>query len=385
MTAPLRPVGYFVHHQGRGHAERAAALAGELVRHRPVELFCARPDIFPPLPAGVGVTRLPSLFEPREDASLALAGADTPDTLHCAPLDWPQITEAVATLASWFATARPALFITDVSAELAQLARIASVPTCPVVQHGRRDDPGHLAAYTGAACLLAPYHRRIDNSGHAPHLRAKTIFAPGIGVAPPPQIDKAAARQALGLDPARELVVVLGGAGGTGLPTAPLTLGARAEPDVQWVTLGPVQSEWHETPPANLVHKGWVDDPERWIAAADRVVSTAGNTTVHTVAAIGRPWVVVPEWRYFAEQLRKGEALGKAGAAAYAPHWPSDAGEWRALWQKARALDPADQQALYDRHAAAHAADALEEVITRLGTGGASPAAPLPVRLEAVR
>ena len=43
------PIGYFVHHQGRGHAERAAAIANELIASRGVTLFCARDDIFPAL------------------------------------------------------------------------------------------------------------------------------------------------------------------------------------------------------------------------------------------------------------------------------------------------------------------------------------------------
>ena len=41
----MRPFGYFVHHQGRGHAERCAAIANALPRERPLTLFCARDDI----------------------------------------------------------------------------------------------------------------------------------------------------------------------------------------------------------------------------------------------------------------------------------------------------------------------------------------------------
>ena len=150
-------IGYFVHHQGRGHAERAAALVHALGPDTPVTLFSARDDIFPSLPAWAKVERLPSLFEAEAPPPAGLASVRTPPSLHCAPLGWSQITQAVATLTQWFDDARPALFISDVSAELAQLARIASIPCVPVLQHGDRNDPGHMAAYEGAIGILAPY------------------------------------------------------------------------------------------------------------------------------------------------------------------------------------------------------------------------------------
>lgn len=366
MSADVGPIGYFVHHQGRGHAERAASFANATIAHRPVTLFCAREDIFPALESGVEVVAIPSLFEPDEPAPPAMGELPTPDTLHCAPVGWRQITQAVATLIGWFAEARPALFVTDVSAELGQLARIASVPHMAVLQHGQRDDPGHVASYRAAPALLAPYARALEQPERPKWMVDKTIYAPGLGIDRSHLIARDAARARLGLPRDRELVVVVGGGGGIGLPTAPLTLGARAEPESDWVTLGKVHSEWHETPPANLRHLGWVENPADWISAADRIVSSAGNTTVHMIAAAGKPWIVVPEWRYFAEQLCKAEALDRAGVAALARHWPASAGEWARLWDAAGRLDREAQRALVDPDAAARAATAVEALIERL-------------------
>ena len=42
-----RAIGYFVHHQGRGHAERCAALVDALPADRPVSVFCAKPEMLP--------------------------------------------------------------------------------------------------------------------------------------------------------------------------------------------------------------------------------------------------------------------------------------------------------------------------------------------------
>ena len=365
-----RPVGYFVHHQGRGHAERAADIANALIATRPVTVFCARDDIFPALDRKIELIRIPSLFEhPGGEDAPVLANQETPDTLHCAPLGWSTITDAVARITQWFARERPALFVTDVSAELGQLARIASVPHCAVMQHGRRDDPGHVAAYRSAVALLAPYSARLEQKDRPSWMREKTIYASGIGVKAAAFSTREAARKKLGIDPGEPVTVVIGGGGGSGLPSAPLTLAARAEPASRWYTLGKIASEWHETPPGNLHHRGWVDNPHDWIAASDRVVSSCGNTTVHMVASAGKPWIVVPEWRYFAEQVCKADALEQAGVAAVSMQWPSCAAEWKALFSAADAIDPADQRAITHADAAGDVAKAIENLIARIWAG----------------
>lgn len=358
MTAPI---GYFVHHQGRGHAERAAAIAAALPPSRPITFFTARPNIFPALPAQADVVAIPSLFEPPATAPQGFAKDRTPDTVHCAPLGWETITRAVATIAEWFDSARPGVFVTDVSAELAQLARIASIPHVAVVQHGDRADPGHMAAYAGAVGILAPYHASLEQPGRPGWMTAKTHYAAGVGIdAQTP--DRDAARALLGLPADADIVLAVGGGGGSGTPATPLTLGARAEPDSLWISIGEVQQDWHATPPHNLRHMGWVANPEQWIAAADRVVSSAGNTTVHMIAAAGRPWIVVPEWRYFDEQLWKARMLGAAGAAVTLDHWPSHALAWRDAWAAALACDLAQQRRLIDPDAARGAADWLDRL-----------------------
>ncbi len=364
-----RPVGYFVHHQGRGHAERSAALANELIDARPVTLFCARTDIFPQLDERIELIALPSLFEPAGGEPPMLADWRTPDTLHCAPLGWRSIRRATATIVNWFEKADAALFITDVSAELGQLARISSVPHVAVLQHGERSDTGHMASYESAVGLLAPYATCLEQPDRPAWMRDKTHYAPGLGINLSARPSKAEARAALKLPSDRRIVVVIAGGGGNGTPTAPLTLGARDDPDALWVTIGEITSEWHETPPGNLSHRGWVDNPEHWIAAADGVVSSCGNTTVHMVCAAGRPWIVVPEWRYFDEQVRKAEALELAGLAAVSRNWPSHAGAWRKLWDAASRLDMETQRLLIDPDAARKGAQWLDDLTQRIWAG----------------
>jgi predicted glycosyltransferase len=360
-----RAFGYFVHHQGRGHAERCAALANALPGDRPLTIFCARDDIFPPLPASAVIIVIPSLFEKRGDEAAAMDHVPTPATLHCAPLGWPSIRRAMAAIVAWFDTADPALMICDVSAEVAQLSRICSVPHVKVLQHGDRSDAGHQAAYDGAVGLLAPFHADLAQSEWSPALKAKTCFAGGLGV-DRFAIDREAARKRINVAKGEELILVMAGGGGSGFGQAPLSLGARSRSAARWITIGPVERDWHATEPSNIEHRGWVDNAADYIAAADLVISSTGNTTCQQILDAARPWLAIPEWRYFDEQHRKASALAAIGAACVLPHLPSSAGAWdTALSQTYARHQPALQAALIEEASAEKASLWLESLAAR--------------------
>lgn len=357
----MRPFGYFVHHQGRGHAERLADLAWALPRERPLTVFCAKTEIFPVLPDHVEVVAIPSLFERQGDEA---PGGDlpTPDTLHCAPVGWPGIRRAMGLMSDWFAREDPELMVSDVSAEVAQLARLCSVPHVKVLQHGDRSDPGHRAAYDGAVGLLAPFDAVLAQPDWTPAMLGKTHFAPGLGVrgnAP----DQAVARRALGVGEGQNVILVIAGAGGSGFGQAPLGVGARARPDSLWLTIGPVERDWHATEPSNLRHCGWVTQPQLHLAAADLVVASTGNTTTQMILAAGKPWLAVPEWRYFDEQHRKADCLAHAGLATVRAHLPSSPEAWRtAIDQALLTHNPARQRAAAGEGGAVRAAAWLEDL-----------------------
>ena len=362
----MRPFGYFVHHQGRGHATRCAAVVNALPPTRPVTVFCARPEAIPSLRDGAEVVAIPSLFEAAASggAPEALDAARTPPTLHCAPLGWPGIRRAVARMTAWFEAADPELVVVDVSAEVAQLCRIASVPCVPVLQHGDRTDPGHMAAYEGAVGILAPFDRRLDDP-RPPWMEAMTFHAGGLGVRGA-RADRAAARRAIGVSEDVELIVAVSGAGGSGLPLAPLTMAARAVPDATWLTVGRVAGEWHETGAGNLRHRGWVDAADPYLAAADVVVGQPGNTLVHQVLALGVPFLAIPEWRYFGEQEGKARALVREGVAHACAAWPSTPQGWRDALAAACARDPDLARSMVAPDAAARTAEWLETLAASL-------------------
>ncbi|MFD2740573.1 glycosyltransferase [Sulfitobacter aestuarii] len=364
--AGSKPLGYFVHHQGRGHALRAAAILNALPISRPVRLFCARDDIFPELRENVKVERIPSLFERQGDERGSVDSIDTPETLHCAPLGWPGIREAMARITGWFASADPALMIVDVSAEIAQLSRICSVPHVAVVQHGERGDPGHRAGYDGAAGLLCPFHRSLAQPEWPERHRAKMGFFGGLGV-DTHLPERAAARRRLGIAEDRQIALVITGGGGNGLSQAPLSVAARALPEFDWITIGKVQRDWHATEPANLSHRGWVEGGGDYIAAADLIVASTGNSTCGQVLTAGKPWIAVPEWRYFDEQVEKAKALARVGACTHLPWLPSSAASWiDAVDTAKRQHCPERQKRLIDAAPAQAAADWVETLIARL-------------------
>ena len=76
--------------------------------------------------------------------------------------------------------ANPALFVIDVSAEIALLARIASVPAISMRMHGDRLDPGHLGAYQASVGLLAPFGAALEQPDTPDWVRAKTCYAGGL-------------------------------------------------------------------------------------------------------------------------------------------------------------------------------------------------------------
>jgi predicted glycosyltransferase len=84
------------------------------------------------------------------------------------------------------------------------------------------------------------------------------------------------------------------------------------------------------------------------------------------VLAARKPWVVVPEWRYFDEQIAKAAVLEHAGLAAVMQTWPSHGSAWRALWETASQLTPAERGAFVDAEAARDAAAWIDGLATSL-------------------
>ncbi|WP_458094379.1 glycosyltransferase [Roseomonas sp. WA12] len=329
----MRPIGYYVHHQGVGHWQRATALA-RLMQRPCVLLGTVGAEMMRGAPCPV--VALP------DDAP---AGADHGDVggvpgLHFAPLGHDGLRRRAAMMAGWIAEARPALMVIDVSVEAAILSRLLSTPFLYFRLAGLRDDPPHLAAFRAAEALIAPYPPELDAEGVPDWVAAKS-FHSGF-LAPRP----AGAAGGGG-------IVAVFGQGGTGGDGVALAAAARAMPGRRWRVVGPVTGA--SALPSNLELLGWRDDAPQLMAGADLVIGGAGDGLVSEVAALGKRFLCLPEPRPFGEQLLKARRLAALGAAIVLETWPGE-GEWPAVLGEAEALDPARIAALYDPGALARTA-----------------------------
>ncbi len=377
-----KPIAFFVHHQGRGHANRTMAVAAEFARDRPVSVLTAGPHLFDGFSRDIEIVTLPNMIGAAVPTA-RLYAEPTPQVMHCVPLGLSEMRLTMRRILDHLDERDVGLFVVDVSAEIALLARIASVPAVQIRMHGDRGDIGHLGAYEACVGMLAPFDERLEQDDYPAHLRAKTFYSGGLCTSVDRVSDRAEARARLGLDVGREIIVAVTGGGGSGTPYAPLTVAARAAPDALWLTLGPTHREGHETDFSNLRELGWVPSVTDYFTAADIVIASAGDNTVHEVARVARRLVVMPEWRYFSEQTRKAEALVRLGAAVQAPQWPGDLQSWRDLLARARSLDTSILHGLYAPDAAMRVAGWLEGLTDELWQGRPAADASTPLRVVA--
>lgn len=307
-------IGYYVHHQGHGHLNRARSIAA----HCPVPV--------------TGLSTLPApedwpgqwvhLPTDADGDPAAFGDVTAGGRLHWAPVHHAGLRGRMALIAQWIEAASPRLLMSDVSVEVALLARLMGIPTAVAAMRGERTDPPHRTAYDLADLLLAPWPAALPEPGWPAHWRAKTVhtgaFSRFDGRPPPVPADTPAGRGR----PWR--VLLLMGSGGSDVLPGEVKAAQAATPGWEWTTLGGRDG-------------GWSADPWPALCAADVVVTHAGQNAVAECAVARRPAIVIPQERPFGEQTATGRALTRGRLAAVAERWPA-AEEWPALLEQARAL-----------------------------------------------
>lgn len=315
------PIGYYVHHQGDGHRQRA------------LEIAAAVPERFVLLGTGLkgqtGDIACVDLEDDRPHKGDRFSGQDEapvrPQALHYAPYHHAGVRARTARFAQWISDTKPALMVIDVSVEMAMLARLCATPVVYVRLAGDRSDPAHLDAFRGAEALLAPFHEQLDGMG-AGEVRDKThYFAP---------------RRDSGLKRGSGVLVVHG-RGGDPLDGAKLAAAAEATPEKMWNGVGPIEPP--PVMPPNLKLAGWIDAIGDEIQKAEIIVGGAGDGLLNAVVSADKPFVCLPEPRAYNEQIAKAARLADLGSAVVLAQWPH-AHEWPGILQSALALSPADRQ-----------------------------------------
>ncbi|MEV6552440.1 glycosyltransferase [Streptomyces sp. NPDC051597] len=299
-------IGYYVHHQGRGHLHRAQCIAAQVAE--PVTVLSSLPQ--PAEWRGPWVPLPPDTADDPVDHTAR-------GRLHWVPLHHRGHRERMGRIAEWIRAEHPALFVSDVSVEAATLARLMGVPVVVAAMRGDRRDEAHRLGYDLADALLAPWPHTLPEPGWPAHWYAKTVHTGSIS-----RYDRRP-RPAVGGDRARthgEVVVMLG-AGGADVTPADLRAAARATPGWSWTVLGGAGAAWTE-------------DPWPVLCRASVVVTHAGQNAVAECAAARVPTVVIPQDRPHGEQHATARALRAANLASVRETWPS-AGEWPALLAEA--------------------------------------------------
>jgi len=324
-------IGYYVHHQGRGHLHRAMAIARALGSTVVVGLSSLpRPEGWPG----------PWIELPRDDDGETRVDAEARGRLHWVPERHAGLRARMAEISSWIDDVDPELMVVDVSVEVSLLARLHGVPVITIVLPGDRRDAAHELVHSVARRIVAAWPsqvrqlvRGVEESDRLVCVGAMSRFD-GRERGPGP------------LGDGTRRVVVLSGAGGSTVTPDAIESARGQSPGWEWTVLG--------GPGA------WVDDPWDVLCAADVIVTHAGQNAIAEVAAAGRPAVVVPQPRPFDEQ-----DLMATGLAASA-RWPAivrgafPTTGWSDLLDAAACLDGDDWTGWNDGQGAARAAAVVQ-------------------------
>jgi UDP-N-acetylglucosamine:LPS N-acetylglucosamine transferase len=341
-------IGYYVHHHGSGHLSRATALARVLGDDLTGLSSLARPAGWTgdwlQLPADTG----PDTDEPVDPTA---RGA-----LHWVPRRAAGVRARAAALSAWFEQARPRVLVTDVSVEVALLARLHGIPVVVVAQPGRRDDEAHRLAYRIADRVIGFWPAGFDVLQTAEPLGERFAAVGALSRFPvadrkgnsatnmaPVEVPAPTPRPAPG-----EILVFSGtGGSGPGALDAVVRAARAALPDRYFTELVDASAAQVETA----------------LARATLVFSHCGQNAVAEIASARVPAVLVAEERPFAEQ----ESMAAALAASDLPvevMTPESAeiADWTALAARLEAADGDGWAAWVDGAAAERAAQVIRDV-----------------------
>lgn len=324
-------IGYYVHHQGRGHLHRAQALAERL--DEPVTGLSSLPR--PPdwHGAWVELSRDDSQGSPKD----VTAGGQ----LHWVPQNDPGLRARSAAVAAWLERSRPRLVVADVSVEIALLVRLHGVPVVSVVLPGRRTDPAHLLGFRASTALVSfsPLTARQLVPGLPGDIARRVTSLGAVSRFPPSSAPR------LGRNGARHVVVLLG-RGGDAMTSRNADALQSLAPAWRWTVVGGPD--------------GWVEDVSAVLSDADVVVTNAGESALADVAAHRCPAIVIPAERPFAEQATTASLLDRQGWPAITLHRFPDTG-WPELLRRAIRLDGSRWQQWCDGRAANRFARVVED------------------------
>ena len=315
-------VGMYAHHQGSGHLNRCRSIARRLAnRGARVEIFSSAPNVGSFLSTPTWTEQqIPLDFDDPQSGRDEVRDPRAGDTLHWAPLQHPGYRERMAVLAAWIRSARPDVFYVDVSVEVAVFVRLLGVPVINIAMPGERGDAPHQLAYAQAAGIIAAFPQSVPLPAHLEAHASRVHRVGGISTfedSVPEVAHTEAERES-------NRVLVMQGMGGTGWADDYWDHVQQACPDYQFTFLG---GEYRS------------DNPLVEMTEADVVISAAGQNSVADIALSGKPCVLLPQQRAFAEQFATARAAESLGLTLNREEAPAPE-KWPALLRKASQMSP---------------------------------------------
>lgn len=324
-------IGYYIHHHGHGHLNRARCIAEHL--DGPVTGLSTLPR-----PGDWRGDWVP--LEPDDEAE-PHTDPTARGRLHWVPMHHGGLRARMSAIGQWLQRATPDLVVVDVSVEVATLVRLHGVPVVSIVVPGARGDAPHRLGYAISDSLIGAWPRRA-HSGMVTGLDAPTARR----IIPVGAISRFPVNQGCPVRP--RSVTLLHGSGGTAL-TGTLVRRLRTDtPRWSWTILG--------GPGA------WYEDPWPILTSSGVVVTHAGQNALAEVAAARRPAVVLPQTRPHDEQVTTASVLAADSS------WPAEvvhaAGlpDWSALLERVATLDGSAWAGWCDGRGAQRAAREIERV-----------------------
>ncbi|MCU1543141.1 MAG: undecaprenyldiphospho-muramoylpentapeptide beta-N-acetylglucosaminyltransferase [Microbacteriaceae bacterium] len=330
-------IGYYVHHRGVGHLNRALAVIDHL--DGPVTILSSAPR-----PVGYAGTwvALPLDHADREGSEPTANGA-----LHWAPLRSPGLAARMALISQWLAATRPDAVVVDVSVEVALLVRLHGVPVVTIAQPGDRTDYAHTLGFRAANAIIAMWPSGNDALEVAPDVAPRVETVGAISRIPVARPGESTLRHP-------DRIAVLGGRGTRGESALARVIShARAAlPDKDWVVLDNADA-------STVAHA---------LRTSAVVFAHCGQNAIAEIAASRAPAVFVPEDRPHDEQRVQAAAFARGDhpATVVDGELPDD---WAALLRDTAALDGGRWARWCDGGATARAASIIDRVAAtgRLG------------------
>jgi hypothetical protein len=181
---------------------------------------------------------------------------------------------------------------------------------------------------------LAPFPGALDAGGAPAQVAERTLFAGFVSPCTGTRMSRGAARRRLGLDPQGRHVTVVAGRGGVVPDAASMAEASRSTPVWTFSVLGCQGSD--DDPPAAPGRDGrmhveqWCERMVLHLTAADAVIGGGSLSLLADVAAVRRPYAIVPRATPGDEERWLAAKLERLNAAVVLPSWPP-AFAWPAL------------------------------------------------------